>query len=316
MFQKLRYAIYRYKYINSPKLNLSVPVDLSIELAAVCNSACSYCYWNKPKEIPFKPGLMKRDLAVKVVQEGAEIGINSFKTNFRGESTLNPIFEDITSLAKRLASGSTYIDRITNSNFQFNIDREDIFRGLCNQTKVKVSFDSFNKEIFESQRNGSKYERTLANISKFYNYPNRDNVLVIQSVRTLANKDEDLEHEIKSRWPSAVPSIRDVVAGRVKKDLSSILVDMRDAENRQSCLQAHARLMVRWDGSVGACCPDISGEITLGNANKMHLLDIWKSDNAISIRESLKNKSAFKSEPCKSCSSFESYSGFKPSWNS
>lgn len=259
---------------------------------------------------------MPLQLAKKIIREAAELGVHSLKFNFRGESTMHPQFEEITEYAKGLSSGATFIDRLTNSNFNFRLDREDIFRGLSNQTKVKVSFDSFIEEIFERQRKGSGYFRTIRNIEKFYNYPGRNNELVVQSVRTNLNKDEDLFHEIKSRWPEATVSIRDCVEGRVNKDLSDTVVRSRDATSRQTCIQAHARLMVRWDGSVGACCPDISGKINIGNANDMHLRDIWKSQVAIQLRKDLKSGRAFDSDPCKSCSSFESYAGYQAPWGS
>ena len=316
MIEKIRYGIYRLKYVHARNLPLSKPVDLSIELAASCQSRCVYCYFNDAPHLPFKQGLMKRDLAVKVVREGAEIGVHSFKTNYRGESTLNNNFEEITHLAKELAHGSTYIERMTNSNFQFLTNREDIFRGLCNQTKIKVSFDSFRKDIYEKQRFKSKFDLAIANVNKFYNYPGRNNELVIQSVRTKLNADEDLKSEIKKRWPSATASIRDVVEGRTVSKIDELKNKERDTKNRQACVQASARLMVRWDGSVGACCPDIKNQIEIGNANTMHLRDIFKSQKAIELRRSLKNKSAFNSDPCKSCSSFESYKGWSASWNS
>ena len=259
---------------------------------------------------------MSRELAFKVIDEAAELGVNSLKFNYRGESTMNEYFEDITNHAKRLASGSTFIDRVTNSNFNFNINREDIFRGLCKQTKVKVSFDSFTKEIFEKQRKGSKYEETLANMSKFYNYPRRNNEMVVQAVRTTSNEHEDLEGEIKRRFPSATASIRDCVAGRTNANLSNVVLKNRDFANRQSCIQAHARLMVNWDGTVGPCCPDISSKLLIGDLNNESILTVWNSVKAKEIRKSLLDKSAFTKQPCNGCSSFESYSGYLPPANS
>lgn len=259
---------------------------------------------------------MKKELAFKIINEAADIGVHSLKMNGRGESTMNPHFESITDLAKRRSSGMTLIDRITNSNFNFKHNREDIFKGLRNQTKVKVSFDSFQKDIFESQRVGSKYEETIANINKFYNYPNRDNELVIQAVRTLKNKDEDLEHEIKKRWPSATVSIRDVVSGRVDKDLSDYLEDSRDFSNRQSCIQFHARLVISSLGIVSGCCVDLKQKLLLGDANKQHIVEIWNSDAAKKYRKSLLDKSAFNYEPCKGCSSYESFKNYKAPWSS
>lgn len=314
--KSIQYLIYRLKYRYGNILPLSVPVDVSLELSSFCTNTCGYCYHADPKKLPFQRGKMSRELAFKVIREAADMGVNSLKFNFRGESTMNPHFEEITAYAKSLARGATFIDRITNSNFNFKNDREDIFRGLCNQTKVKVSFDSFIKEVFEKQRRGSNYERTIENIDKFYQYPGRENILVIQSVRTLLNKDEDLKHEIKKRWPNALASVRDCVEGRTQRDTSEFVEKYLDQDNRQSCLQAHVRLMVHWDGKVSACCPDITGKLILGDANTEHLKDIFNSPKAEKLRTSLNNKTAFAYSPCKSCPSFESYSGFKPAWDS
>lgn len=314
--KSIQYLIYRLKYRYGNILPLSVPVDVSLELSSFCTNTCGYCYHADQKKLPFQRGKMSRELAFKVIREAADMGVNSLKFNFRGESTMNPHFEEITAYAKSLARGATFIDRITNSNFNFKNDREDIFRGLCNQTKVKVSFDSFIKEVFEKQRRGSNYERTIENIDKFYQYPGRENILVIQSVRTLLNKDEDLKHEIKKRWPNALASVRDCVEGRTQRDTSEFVEKYLDQDNRQSCLQAHVRLMVHWDGKVSACCPDITGKLILGDANTEHLKDIFNSPKAEKLRTSLNNKTAFAYSPCKSCPSFESYSGFKPAWDS
>lgn len=260
--------------------------------------------------------MMSTELAMRAIKESAELGVNSLKFNGRGESTLHKDFEKITSYAKSLAHGSTFIDRITNSNFNFPYDKESIFLGLCNQTKVKVSFDSFRKEIFEKQRKGSNYENTLANMNKFYNYPIRDNTFVVQAVRTQLNKDEDLEHEIKSRWPEATPSIRDCVEGRINKDLSETIIKKRDDQERQTCVQAHARLVVHWDGRVAPCCPSIDNSLIIGDLNKESVIDVWKSKAAYDLRKSLLDKTAFEKHPCKGCSSFESWAGWKPVWNS
>lgn len=316
MLNKFKYYLYRAKYIYAPKLNHSKPVDISLELSSFCTNTCGYCYHADPKKLPFTRGKMTKKLAHKIITEGAELGVNSIKFNYRGESTMNPIFEDVTAYAKSLARGMTYIDRITNSNFNFDFNREDLFRGLCNQTKVKVSFDSFRKDIFEKQRKGSSYEKTLANMHKFYDYDGRDNEMVVQAVRTSLNANEDLEGEIKKRFPSATASIRDCVAGRVGKDLTEVIIKDRDASSRQSCIQAHARLMINFDGKVQICCPDIKSVLIIGDANSQHIKEIWNSKIAKDIRKSLLDKSAFNFSPCKTCPSFESYEGFKVGLNS
>lgn len=317
MLKPLQHLAYRLKYRYAPYLNLNRPVDISLELASACNQRCGYCYHADQTNLPFTKGLMQLVTAKLIIVDAANLGVNSLKFNFRGESTLNPEFFRITEFAKEHASGSTFIDRITNSNFKFSSDREDIFAGLCNQTKVKVSFDSFIPEVMHKQRAGSIHELAMKNIDLFYNHKKRkDTQIIIQAVRTQLNKDEDLEFEIKRRWPEAKASIRNMVAGRVEKDLSALEVKERDFSNRKSCLQAHNRLIFDYLGNAQACCPDTGSKIQFGNIYEKEIYKIFNSKKAKALRKALLNKSAFSQDPCKTCSSHESFKGYKHPWGS
>lgn len=317
MLKPLNYYLYRLKYRYANHLNLNKPVDVSLELAASCQLACRYCYWDKPKELPFKPGIMKYNTAELIIADAASIGVNSIKFNYRGEATLNPDFSKILLFAKSESTKSIFIDRILNSNFMFNSDREDIFNAMNTLTKVKVSFDSFIPEVMEHQRNKSIHSKIMKNIDIFYHHKNRKNTeLVIQAVRTNLNKNEDIEKQAKDRWPDAVISIRDMVSGRVDKDLSEFENKKRDDSDRQSCLQFHNRLIFDWQGNAQGCCPDIKSKLQLGNIHEKSIYEIFNSDKAKKIRKSLKDKSAFNLEPCKSCSSYESYKGYSHPWKS
>lgn len=315
----IRELIYRANYVYAPILNHKKPVDVSLELSSYCNQKCGYCYHADKGNLPFKQSFMNTNLASIIIDQCADLGVNSIKFNYRGESTMHPHFHYLTWIAKNHANKSTFIDRLTNSNFKFDSKNDDIFRGLSNQSKVKISFDSFIPSVMETQRAGSVHSLALNNINIFYNHPDRiktETIMVIQAVRTQLNKDEDIAGEVKRRWPEALVSIRDMVTGRVNKDLSNLENKKRDTSDRQSCIQAHARLIVGHDGKVQACCPDIGSKIFLGDANKETIYDIFNSEKAKKLRKSLKDKTAFATEPCKGCSSFESYRGFKPSWNS
>lgn len=310
------YRLYRDRYLNAPSLSLTAPVDISLELSSFCNMGCTYCYHGDKKGLPFKQNYMTPETIKRILYQAAAAGVESVKLNWRGESTMNPFFAPTTALAKSLAHGSVFIDRLTNSNFKFETARDDIFLGLCNQTKVKVSYDSFRADVFETQRKLGNHALTTANIDKFYNWPGRSNVLVIQAVRTSLNADEDIEGQAKKRWPSAELSIRDMVEGRVERDLSAIKHKERDASERQSCIQAHARLIFDWQGTAVACCPDIRQEMKLGNIKDTPLLDIFNSPAAKTLRTDLLSGVAFEKSPCKNCSSFETFKGYKPSFES
>lgn len=316
--QLLDYNIYRFKYRFGKSLKLTAPVDVSLELASVCNQHCSYCYHADPDNLQFKTGIMSKAVAFQIIIDAYENHVPSLKFNWKGESTINPHFNEITAYARKIAHGPVFIDRITNSNFKFRTDREDIFEGLCNQTKVKVSYDSFDKKVFEIQRSGGDHELTTRNIDKFYNHPLRKNTdLVIQAVRTQLNKDEDLEGMAKRRWPSATLSVREVVAGRKEQDIEKLENQKRDSSCRQSCLQAHVRIIFNHDGEAFPCCPVVDESLPLGNIKKKSIHEIFNGWKAEELRRQLKSKEAFTTfNACKGCSSFESYKNFKPSWNS
>ena len=320
ILNKINYNLYRAKYRYGKELSsyglIKTPVDVSLELSSECNMACEYCYHSDQDKLPFKKGIMSLNTGMKIIKQSSEIGVNSLKFNWKGESTINPHFKELTEYAKNLSHGNVFIDRLTNSNFKFRNDRDDIFDGLCNQTKVKVSYDSFMKDVFETQRAKGDHDLTTKNIDKFYNYPKRkDTEIVIQAVRTKLNKNEDIESLCKSRWPSATISIRDMVGGRVDKDLDKLEDKKRDLSNRQSCIQAHVRIIFNWEGKAFPCCPDIEEKLCLGDINKESIYEIFNNQKSKILKNKLLDKTAFNQfSSCMNCSSFESYANYKPSW--
>lgn len=310
----LKKLLYRSKYFLSPHLNLKKPVDVTLELSSVCNHKCTYCYHNveNTAELPFNKGMMNFETAQRILDQAYALGVNSVKFNWRGESHLNPDFYQITEYAGKLK----FLDRISNSNFNFNSIRKDIFEAFKNQTKIKISFDSFIKEVFEVQRPGSNFDRIFENINTFYKYyMTSKNEVVLQMVRTKLNKRENLESLKNKYWPKMKISIRDCVSNRAggAKELSNEM-----PKKRVPCYQAFSRLIFDHTGRATCCCPDIKTEILSidYNIKRMNLIDIWNSFELKSLRYYLKNGAAFQREPCKSCSSLESYEGYKFNWRS
>lgn len=256
---------------------------------------------------------MSWETAQLIIDQAADLGVSSLKMNWRGESTMNPIFRDVCVYAR---DKGVFVERITNSNFKFDSEREDIFEGLGVQTKVKVSYDSFNKEVFEKQRSGGSHSVTTRNLDIFHSRYRGSCELVIQAVRTKLNRDEDFRRAVSERWPGAKLSVRDVVEGRLERDIDDLKVRSRDMTERQSCLQAHVRLIFDWQGRPTVCCPDISNKLSLGSIHDTSMYDLFNSVLAQRLRAELKSKKAFEREPCKSCSSYETYLGFKPVWGS
>lgn len=308
------HALYRLKYRYAKYLPLKVPVDVSLELSSFCDLRCEFCYHNNQENLPFEKKFMPTDMAKSIIEQCAEIGVSSIKMNARGESTLNPNYQEILNYAGKF----NFIDLLANSNFNFpEKRRNNILDGMSNLTKVKVSYDSFIKEVFEKQRIRSNFDLITSNVDAFYNLKNRKTEIVIQAVRTLLNKDEDIEAEAKKKWPNASVSVRDMVSGRIKKDLSEFENKKRDFTKRQACIQAFARLIFHSNGLVAPCCPSFKGDLIIGNINKQSVKEIFNSFAAKQLRDSLKSGEAFKTnKTCIGCSSFETFVPYKHPFNS
>lgn len=314
----LNYLKYRLAYRNANKLEHRKPVEVALELSSACSMSCNYCYHASPATLPFKKGMMTLTTAKAIIAEAASLKVPAIKVNYRGEATLNPHFKEISEFIKEHADNNTFIDRVINSNFNFQPMAFHIFEGLQNFSKVKVSFDSFTPEVMEFQRSGSIHNRIMQNITTFHDhYMQKDTTLVIQAVKTKLNKDEDIKGLVKKHWPKAKVSIRDMVTGRVVSETADLLENKsRKNLKRQPCIQAFARLIFNHEGVAQVCCPDISSKIQIESISNKSLYEIWNDFKAQSIRLKLKDGSAFKEEPCKSCPSFESYSGYKHPWGS
>ena len=249
--------------------------------------------------------------AIRVLLQAHKLEVPALKFNYRGEPTIHPRFKDILLFAKDLANGYTFQERIINTNMQFDSDREDIFEGLLAANKIKISIDTFNIELYNKLRKGPacNYKRLINNINKLYNHPKREpgHKIILQFVRGEENKEENFKKKANFLWPGIDISIRELVGGRSSKY-------KKPKGERKSCIQAFARLMVLHDGKLQVCCPNYKEHPALIVG---HIDDLWgikgafNSPKAKIARKNLKNKKAFLTEPCKSCSSYESFKGWK-----
>lgn len=304
------YLLYRLKYRYAPYLHLKRPVDIALELSSRCNIKCQYCYHeDKP---PFDCDDMNINTAYSIIDSASLIGVNSLKFNWRGESTLNPEFGKILNYAK---NKNTFVELLLNTNFMFNKSRDDIFKGLCALDKVKISLDSLSQSVLDKQRKGAKVKIILDNLDKFYDWPKRKTKIIIQSIRTNLNKSERIDIKLKKKYPALKFSIRDMVTGRNDKQLED-LEHKKKQGKRKPCLQAFSRIIFNYKGEAFPCCPDITNILNIGNIQNQSVYEIFNSNEAISIRNTLKNKCIFDKMPCNACTSYESYVGYKHPFSS
>tara|TARA_B100000989_G_C19531090_1_gene469921 strand:- start:4611 stop:5972 length:1362 start_codon:yes stop_codon:yes gene_type:complete len=296
-----------------------IPLCLDLELAAICDLACPYCF-RQTYVTPDK--VMPSELAFDLIDQASEMGIPSIKFNWRGEPLLNPKIPEII----RYAKNKGILDTMINTNatrLSKDLAKKLIKAGI---DQIIFSFDGGTKETYEKNRIGrfskNYFENVYANIFNFYTVKKElgaqfpwtkiqmiltpetyaeqeqfinlfkncvDEVVVNQYSERgqsieLLTKEEKEQYEIKRRslkLPENAPFM--------KLNSGEILI----SSARLPCEQPFQRLMVTYDGRVSMCCYDWGSMYSVGYVSDKCFKNLNYDKEKI-VDSINKNKPAFK----------------------
>lgn len=284
----LRHALYRLRFHARDWLGCACdfPVHVDVELAGKCQLACTMCPYGTGAFDESKQGMMPADMALDVLTQARHGGASSVKLNFRGEPGLAHSLINMVQYAKALDFDEISIN--TNlTAFSYRRIHELCEAGV---DLVIVSADGATKKTYEAIRKNGSFPKLLDNLKALYSHPKRPRVRV-QMVVQEKNKDEvGLAKELFG------PLCDELKFQRVRSDNSG---------ERKRCPQPFQRLVVMWDGSVGACCSNWENEAIIGRVPDQSLKQIWKSKPAEMLRAMARDPGS--AEPCKSCTVGGSY---------
>jgi len=175
---------------------------------------------------------------------------------------------------------------------------------------ISFSFEGYDKEFYETVREGADLESTFKNIKKFIEIRNRlkEKTLTYLEIIDFGITGEKLKKNIKSLSSrlgvdriSIVPLHRWPTKENIWDEKDFIRDDNR-SRRYQHCIMPWVMLGILWDGRVTACCDDFEGNFIVGDVNQTpHIMDIWNNKKMVYLRKSLINKD-FQSIPtCKYC---------------
>lgn len=290
-----RYLEYRKKWHGQPQLAIEqklygdefsrlkfIPLCVDIEIAAICNLACPFCYrqW-----IATPDKLMEDKLAYKIIDQCARMGVPSLKFNWRGESLLHPHLADFIDYAKK----GGILETIINSNAVTLNEKRSVELIKSGLDLLIYSFDGGTKKTYEKMRVGrfkpnqfEKVYRNIRNFSKIREKMNssfpRTKIQMILTEDTFEEQDsffdlfQDYVDDVSVKSYSERGGKISVLPTNVKKMISTILNrddipydsgywrDMQGsihvAIERLPCEQPFQRLMISYDGRVSMCCYD------------------------------------------------------------
>jgi radical SAM protein with 4Fe4S-binding SPASM domain len=293
----LRYVIYRYKYIQYPKLKIleEYPPNIQIEPTSQCNLRCIMCYQSdksfSSKSAGFM-GYMKLDLLKKVIDE-IEGKIEAVTFASRGEPTLHNELDEFL----KYCDGKFLGLKLNTNATLLNEKKINTLLSSDLQSLV-LSIDEKNKENYEKIRVNAKFEKIMKNLDLLKNIREknyRNSKLKIRISGVKINTDQNVEEMNKfySEFADEIVLVDyDPWESAYDNDVNNI-----DDE----CSELYRRMFVWHDGKVNPCDYDYKSMLSKWNANKDSIKSIWNSEYYNNIRSLHKSKKRNIIEPCKRC---------------
>jgi radical SAM protein with 4Fe4S-binding SPASM domain len=251
------------------------PEIISLETFCYCNSKCIFCNYHTMKR---KRGKMSMDLFHKIVDEIAtwNIPIRLVPHSY-GEPFLNPdwlhTFEYI-----RDAVPKSQIDVYTNGSILDDTKLDDLLK-IDNLRSIGFSvyayyFETYDMVIGLPFDTISKIEHAMYRLSTerpdVYSF-----VSYTRDPYFISKHEADLFAQKWGNKAGAHPMIYN----------NQTPIYIRDRPIKTPCLTMFHQMTINHDGMVPLCCHDGGCEVSLGNANKTKLLDIWHGETAKKYRD-------------------------------
>lgn len=264
-----KFKEYRRKWDENPKkLNPGTfPLHLDIEVTSNCNLKCPFCATTYSR---FKNGFMEWDTAKKILDEAGENGLYACKFNFRGEPLLHKELDRFIEYAKK----KNIIDVFFNTNAALLTEekaRAFIDSGL---DRLTVSFEGFEKEMYEKNRSGANFEEVVSNIERLKNLREK-----LGCSKPKIRVQAVLIPELKNRLEEFVDFWRDkadqVSYNDMEPSVETVGTKIKKVQSDWICPFPYQRLTIMWDGTVTACKNDYHGKLAMGNIKSISIKECW-----------------------------------------
>ena len=260
-----------------------MPVRLWIEPTSHCNLACIMC---PNKDLPkAQKGTMDFNLFQKVIDQ-ARGRVFDVHLMHRGESLLHPDFFRMV----RYAHEAGLVTRFHTNGTLLDEDksRRLIESGL---DQFAFSFDGFDKATYESIRVKGRFERTVANITRFLQikkelgakkpYTVLELIYFPKVFRTVGPQGQK---EFLARF-RGLPL--DEIKVKKPHNWAGDLGRPGERKRYAPCTFLWQALVIFWNGAVLPCPQDFFGAYELGNVRSSTLAEIWNSDRMVTLRRKL-----------------------------
>ena len=267
------------------KIHLNTfPMRLWIESSLICNLKCIMC---PNKEIPGSgKGMMEFDLFKKIIDEACDF-VSDVYLHHRGEPLVNPRLFDMIRYAREKSVGVRFH---TNATLLTEEKAEKLIE--AGPQMISISFDGFQKDLYEEVRLGADFERTLKNILDFLairkKKKSRIPYCIVERIDFNAHEKRLDTARVKTLTRQLLKSGLDEVI--VKKEYTWVTENAPELSGIKSfnqCTFPWYAMVICWDGTVTPCPQDYMAGMALGNVKESGLKEIWNGDRYHQLRKAL-----------------------------
>jgi radical SAM protein with 4Fe4S-binding SPASM domain len=287
-----RFARYRELWHQAGQYQIitDFPLHLDIELSAVCNLKCRYCFQNGLLAGPL--GLMSMELYRKIIDEGAAHGLCAIKLQVRGESLLHPRFFDCVAYAKE--RGIMDVQVTTNGLLLTDDAIQQLFDSHLDG--LIISYDRHHSDAVNSDYHF--VEQAIRNV-----LDRRATLCSKLWVRIQASSDADDQTALRCCLQRMFPEADQIDANKIHLfdyDRESYPNLHRDYE-LLPCSYPMQRLAIYWNGDVTACCMDYNNQFRFGNTTVQPVREIWSSSVVEAFRSTHATGRRSEQAVCNNC---------------
>lgn len=260
------------------------PKNLMMELTNMCNDSCVFCANSKCTR---KKGVIKPELAEKILKEAYSLGTREVGFYQTGEPLLDRNLERYISFAKNL--GYEYIYITTNGALLTKERAEKIVSAGIDSIKFSINASSSKDYLLIHGKD--EFDKVIENLIYLNELRGGDKckfALYISYVATRYTKAEKDNFERKYK-----KYVDDIVfvdcmnqgGGMTNEIANHLAIDSDTAFTKQDiCSMVFNRLHVTYEGYLTMCCVDFQNYLVIADLNKETLKDAWNNPYARNLR--------------------------------
>lgn len=282
-----------------------LPIRLWVESTSLCNLKCGYCPNREIQKADHGSMSMEQFQAIVDQVAGHVHDINLFH---RGEPMIHPKLPEMIAYAKsrgvrtRIHTNATFL---TEEKGQQLIDAGLDF--------LSCSFDGYERGMYEANRVGAKFDKTLENLIGFLRLKQSRRIKHPYTVLQVMEIGGPPPKEIRRQRREFLRHFRGLPLDRViiRKphnwggdiDLAALRRDALLGDGRRfvPCTFLWYSSTLYWDGTVTACPQDFFGKLALGDLRKQTLSEIWNDPPLVKLRGKMAKGEIPDDLPCHKC---------------